>query len=52
MDRINELLVGVPELPKEEIYNMIDHASRVTPLAFQVCGCGEDYRQTRTDDSF
>ncbi|KAF2677066.1 hypothetical protein K458DRAFT_492097 [Lentithecium fluviatile CBS 122367] len=35
MDRINELLVGVTDLPKEEIYFIIDHASRVAPVAFQ-----------------
>jgi hypothetical protein len=36
MDRINELIVGVSVLPKVQIYQIIDHASRVEPKAFQV----------------
>jgi hypothetical protein len=44
MERINELLVNVPELPKEEIYHLIDHASRVTPLAFQVSNAAQEWK--------
>lgn len=39
MDRIFELLDGVPVLPEEQIWWMIDHACRVDKLSFKV-GCG------------
>ena len=36
MERILELVKDVPELPKEQIYWIIDHACRVDKLSFQV----------------
>jgi hypothetical protein len=36
MDRINDLIVGAPDIPKGQIYDIIDHVSRVNPVTFQV----------------
>lgn len=36
MERILELVEGVPELPSEQIYWLIDHSSRVDKTSFKV----------------